>query len=165
MWLRISLAVAALALAGAAAFAFDLLGSDEEEKVPKQPDALTSDQVEARAQLWRRDQGGAGVDTDCDVPKPKVELTRHDTWTTVGYELATRPRSPACRPYAVVGVLISGAPEEGRLTSIARTRVTGRSGTLILSHRPLRGHPPKRADVSALAVSGSSSPVVSVPLD
>ena len=169
MWLRISLAVAALAVAAAAAFAFDWgpwedSSADGEGEVPRQPHALTSEQVEARIARWKRDRRPPD-ETDCDVPKPKAEVDRHDAWIEVSYEFESLPRSPACRPYAVVGVLISGAPEEGKWTSIARTRVTDRSGTLILSRRPLRGRPPKRVDISALALSGQSSPVVSTAVD
>ena len=136
-----------------------------DDEVPKQANALTSDQVEARIERWKRDRRASGGEDDCDVPKPEVEVARHDAWVEVSYEFGTLPRSPACRPYAVVGVLISGAPDEGKWTSIARTRVTDRSGTLILSRRPLRGRPPKRADVSALTLSGASSAVVSTDVD
>lgn len=155
--------VVALAVAGAAAFSFDQLG-DEGGKVPRQPNALTSNQVQARTERWKRDRRPPYDETDCDIASPQVEVARHDAWIEVSYEFETLPRSPMCRPYAVVGVLISGAPEEGRLTSISRARVTDRNGTVILSLRPLRGRPPKRADISALAISGSSSAVVSVRL-
>jgi hypothetical protein len=169
VWLRISLAVAVLAVAAAAAFAFDLgpwedSSAEGEGEVPRQPHALTSKQVDARIARWKQDRRSPG-ETDCEVPEPKVEVDRHDAWIEVGYEFESLPRSSACRPYAVVGVLISGAPDEGKWTSISRTRVTGRGGTVILSRRPLRGRPPKRVDISALALSGSSSPVVSTALD
>jgi len=162
---RYALVVVALAVAGAAAFAFASLGSDEADEVPTQPDALTSAQVDARIEQWKRDQRPSGGETECDVNEPKVEVERHDAWVEVDYEFETLPRSQVCRPYAVVGVLISGAPDEGKWTSIARTRVTDRSGTLILRRGPLRGRAPKRADISAIAISGSSSAVVSTPLE
>ena len=161
---RFVLAVAALVVAGAAALAVAQLGSDDEDEVPRQPDALTSDQVQARAERWKRDRRPSD-ETDCDVAAPRAKATRHDAWVEVTYQLETPPRSAACRPYAVVGVLISGAPEEGKWTSISRTRVTDRGGTLILSRGPLRGNSPRRVDVTAVAVSGSSSRVVSIPLD
>ena len=153
-----------LAVGGAVAFTFDDLGEDDDQ-VPAQRSALTSAQVEARIEQWKRDQRPSGGETECDVTEPKVEVERHDAWVEVGYKFETLPRSQACRPYAVVGVLLSGAPDEGKWTSIARTRITDRSGTLILRRGPLRGRPPKRADISAVAISGASSAVVSTPLD
>ena len=161
---RFALVVAVLVVAGEAALAMAQLGSDEEDEVPRQPNALTSDQVQARAERWKRERP-AHDDPDCDVAAPRARAERHDAWVEVSYQLETLARSSSCRPYAVVGVLISGAPDEGKWTSISRTRVTDRSGTLILSRGPLRGNPPKRVDVTAVAVSGSSSRVVSIPLD
>jgi hypothetical protein len=158
------LVVAALVVVGAAALAMAQLGSDEEDEVPTQPNAVTSDQVQARAERWKRDRP-ADDGSDCDVAAPKARAERHAAWVEVTFELESLARSSACRPYAVVGVLISGAPEEGKWTSISRARVTDRSGTVILSRDPLRGNPPKRVDVTAVAVSGSSSRVVSIPLD
>ena len=170
MWLRISLAVAALLVAGAAAaFAFDWgpwddSSGDGEGEVPAQVNSITSDQVQTRQQRWRQDRRPPFEEAQCEVPRPKVEATRHDAWVEVTYTFETLPRSRACRPDVVVGVLISGAPEEGRLVSLSRTVVKGRTGTLVLSRRPLRGRPPKRADISGLAISGTSSAVVSVPV-
>jgi hypothetical protein len=155
-------------------------------EVPAQANALTAEDLRAASEQWelgrrgprdprdlvgcklfRADPRPNGLATERRVavpPKPKVDVVRRSSWIEVSYEFTSLPPGQACLPYAVGGVVSSGGPVETRLVTEAFARVTGATGTLIVPLRLLHGERPERVEVTATAVTGFGSDVVSVPV-